>query len=323
MINSKLTFKIEDINFQKHRDAVRNAMGNAVLYKQTELGYKYLTGIKDSYGIDFIFSESKSDYYSEPFTSRLISDISSNSKGIGIFAGGYIGDMAVIAALNGMQCIAFEPDPESRHLMQMNARLNSVNINVVEQGLYSSKCEKKLVLDDATSTLYDNGDLNNAEYLNIELIDLDSFLSDFQSDEGFVNLIQFDMEGAETEAILGAVNTINKHSPFLIIEIHSLYDDFRSGLSNSKTVKLLHSLDYNVYCLRDYNTSYQVPSNHPYELVPVSNCFVHGPHHGFNLIGFRGKIPQILSNHSVVVDNVSPKLIPSRAHDSKFAMIKI
>jgi FkbM family methyltransferase len=311
-------FNIFDVKINHQRDLIRSAIGDKIFYKVTSAGYKFLTRISDNYGLDFIFSNSNGYFYAEPFTSRLVCDIAKFFGGIGVFAGGYIGDIAIPAAKSGMTSIAFEPESSSRELFIMNCILNDVKIDVSDKGLFKAKGHANLFGSDATSTIISRGNFIS-DSTPIDLIDLDSYLFEKAIDLNSINLIQLDMEGAESSALIGASNLLTNFSPFLIVEIHSLYDDFKNGLHMTETCRILREFGYKILCLRDYNTHYPVPIDTKYEFIPIDKCFLDGPPHGFNLIAFKNDLP-LSRDRYIIVENVSPKLIPNKFHNPLFKL---
>jgi FkbM family methyltransferase len=301
--------------------SLENANFDKKLYMaETITGIKFITSVRDSYGFDFVNAHVRGQSYSEPFTSRLIYEHSKNNKGIAVFAGAYIGDHAIPSALAGVRCLAFEPDIRSAKLMELNSLLNKVELEIVTKGLASTQGTAYINEADAISSIYTNDSQLRLSGTQIDVVDLDGYISNSQFVSLPVTLIQFDMEGGEVEALKGARQVIDKYSPLLVIEIHSLYDEFREDLASSKTVSYLLELEYEVYALRDYNTHYYIDDRLKYELIPVNQCFVQGPHHGFNLIAFRGNIPDFIRKRSKIVSGLSPKLIPSKFNDPRFRL---
>jgi FkbM family methyltransferase len=64
---------------------------------------------------------------------------------------------------------------------------------------------------------------------------------------GIPDLIKIDVEGYQAKAIAGAHNTIKKHRPIVIIELHDKEKTSRLGTTNAQTVQPLFDAGYEAY----------------------------------------------------------------------------
>ncbi len=71
----------------------------------------------------------------------------------------------------------------------------------------------------------------------------------FNSEELKPDYIKLDIEGHEFEAISGAIETIKRHHPIIILEIWNAL--FRDNSNQLKAIQLLQALNYQLYLLDD------------------------------------------------------------------------
>ncbi len=70
-------------------------------------------------------------------------------------------------------------------------------------------------------------------------------LDDLVEDETKINFIKIDVEGHEMKAILGSMETIKRHKPFLYIEI--LREKWDKLIDSSDLCELLKNLNYDIF----------------------------------------------------------------------------
>lgn len=124
-----------------------------------------------------------------------------------IDGGAFVGDSAIIFSKEYFfkKIYAFEPDKNTFQLLLKNIkRFNLKNVKPVNNGL----------------------GLKNKGTGGFKIISIDKFLNT-KKDGNPIGVIKMDIEGYEYEAILGAVKTIKKNFPLLLISIyHTAYDFF-------------------------------------------------------------------------------------------------
>ena len=64
-----------------------------------------------------------------------------------------------------------------------------------------------------------------------------------QNSELIPSLVKIDIEGAESLAMEGALEIIEKYKPIILLEIHSIYNAVQS-------LNILYNLNYQVYLLK-------------------------------------------------------------------------
>lgn len=125
---------------------------------------------------------------------------------------------------NRGKVVAFEPMPQLYDQLIENIRLNTEfhkTISPVKLGLSDKKGEVILYAsedsNEGTNTIY-NTDKFSIEIGQIQLDTLDAQLKELNVNE--VNFLKIDVEGAELQVLKGALTTLEKHRPILLLEIN-------------------------------------------------------------------------------------------------------
>lgn len=140
--------------------------------------------------------------------------------------GGYVGDSALIfSKCTNKKVYTFEPTTYMYENILKTIKLNNLkNVVPIKKGLGSSITRKDIYLADAGgSTLVDRKFYENNQKETVEITTLDDFV---ENNNIKVGLIKVDIEGAEQEFLKGAINTIKKQKPVLLISIYHNFDDF-------------------------------------------------------------------------------------------------
>jgi FkbM family methyltransferase len=141
-----------------------------------------------------------------------------------IDGGAYIGDsiMALIK-YKPSRIYAFEPEFTNRQqLIQNCSRLGWKGIVPVAKGLGNSKTAAKIVSNASCSHVKIGGGGQDIKDC-IEITDIDSFVYENNINLGVIKL---DIEGLELAVIHGAIESIKKYKPVLLISIYHTPDDF-------------------------------------------------------------------------------------------------
>ena len=142
-----------------------------------------------------------------------------------IDAGAYIGDSAfnfIKYTPNKIYC--FEPSKSNFNNLTKNIeKYNFVQkIIPIEKGLGSFKQIMQSDLGEGSNYKIIQNESAH-ENNNIEIIDIDSYVRENNLNLG---LIKMDIEGAEFDAVSGAIETIKQHKPVLLISIYHNPNDF-------------------------------------------------------------------------------------------------
>lgn len=163
---------------------------------------------------------------SEPLEQRLVvSFLKPNDVfyDVGANAGFY----CVIAARKlgqGGIVYAFEPSPALVSRILENANLNGFkNIQVIDQavsgesGWFNFNIEDELGVQNSLTV--SNG---SKKVFRVRTVTIDEFADSHRPPD----LILLDIEGAEIDALCGALNTIRQHLPVVMVEVHWLGEPF-------------------------------------------------------------------------------------------------
>lgn len=143
-----------------------------------------------------------------------------------IDAGAWIGDTAIfLSYYTKNKVYAFEPLYRNYIEMKKNIELNDIN-NIQPINMALGEENKKIYLEDidATGMIGINTNLEkDNDKIEVEMITLDKFVENNNLKIGFIKI---DLEGFEQPFLRGALNTIKKQKPALMISIYHNYSDF-------------------------------------------------------------------------------------------------
>lgn len=140
-----------------------------------------------------------------------------------IDAGGYIGDTALLLSdYTNNKVYSFEPFLSNFNSMKENIKLNNkTNIEPVYMALGDEN--KNIYINETEISCVSKVDMQSNSGNKVEMTTLDSFI---EKNNIKVGLIKTDLEGFEQQFLRGALNTIRKYKPILIISIYHNYSDF-------------------------------------------------------------------------------------------------
>ncbi|MCK9313900.1 MAG: FkbM family methyltransferase, partial [Methanocorpusculum sp.] len=142
-----------------------------------------------------------------------------------IDAGGFIGDSSLILSpLTNKNVYSFEPSPENFTLLLKTLALNQKE-NVVAENLALCSENKKIsfAISGSCSSSYENKAFKYSDHIEVDAVTLDDYVEKYHLDVG---LIKTDLEGAEMDFLKGALKTIKRCKPILLISIYHTIDDF-------------------------------------------------------------------------------------------------
>ena len=134
--------------------------------------------------------------------------------------GGWIGTTCIYGSLKSKHVYVIEADALSVIDLTNNCNINSHNITVINNAIYyndnidicfgKNKFLNNAELNDSTSHIYENYNLNFNDYYTVKTITIQSILTKYNIDPSNVSLIKVDIEGGE-ELILEDLYFINKN----------------------------------------------------------------------------------------------------------------
>lgn len=179
-----------------------------------------------------------------------------NKESIVLEAGCHIGSHTIKLGMISKKVYAFEPMPKSNFLLEMNIEINNLkNIILSNKGL--SNINKITSFDwipdgnPGSSGLSDNpmGRPNYYKEITenkifVELISIDSLNLDK------IDFIKIDVEGYEELVIDGAIETIKKFKPIIVLESwYNHYGGINFEFTKNKFIKLLN-FGYKLYNIK-------------------------------------------------------------------------
>lgn len=188
----------------------------------------------------------------EVFEPETLKYIAENVKqGDIIHAGTFFGDFIPAfsqSVSKKAKVWAFEPNPESFRCAQITMMLNDVqNVSLVNAGLGDKVSRINLTTKDKKGVSLGGAStitgLKKGSEIMIDVQTIDSFIPDDRD----ISIVQLDVEGFEKQVLMGALKTIKRCRPILILE-----DDH--GFTRSKWfVENILSLNYKTDRKLHYN----------------------------------------------------------------------
>jgi FkbM family methyltransferase len=187
-----------------------------------------------------------------------------DKNSIYIDIGANLGLRSVYSLSQGRKTILFEPNPKLRKFTESLFNDNNFKNFVIENVCISNNAGSSrfyispssylssLELEHATSDQTEG----NVEEINVDKVTLDEYLKTNAATES-PSIIKIDVEGHEYEVIEGALLTIYKHRPFLLIEV------LRESPKSELLFKKLHEISYNCYAILKTSSLTLVRINDP------------------------------------------------------------
>jgi FkbM family methyltransferase len=139
-----------------------------------------------------------------------------------IDVGGFVGDsLLILCPLTNKNVYTFEAVSENfNYLLQTIEYNNLTNVKPFKKALGSAKKIVPMVVTSSGSFVADAKSSNTED---VEMVTLDSMVEEYGLNVG---LIKVDIEGAEQDFLKGAINTIRKYKPILLLSIYHSINDF-------------------------------------------------------------------------------------------------
>jgi FkbM family methyltransferase len=250
-------------------------------------------------------TEAHPDHVWEPQTTRLLTALAAETSNV-IVGGAYIGDhvLFLARAVGDGVVHAFEPMQRPFDRLLHNLKVNDIqNVVANRMGLWDRG--RVTLTVEGHLGLASSKEEDNSGGERIESISIDEYVESRQIAP--VGLIMLDTEGGEEKALTGASETIARHAPNIVFEIHRHFVDWSKGLEKTSIVEFLRSRGYSVFAIRDFHNNYRM-ADHPIEIIPVDRVYLEGPPHGFNALATTD--PNLVKRLELrIVENVSPKLL--------------
>lgn len=169
--------------------------------------------------------------------------------------GAHVGVFSIKAAAVASKVISIEPDAYNFKLLSFNIRLNHLkNLILVNSAVADYDGDAKLYLHSQSGmhSIMSARAPTSVHSVNVKVRKLDTIVKELNIER--IDFLKIDVEGAEFYVLKGALNTLKKHRPFIVMEYHQNL----SGTAKSKILDLLENLNY--YCKEEgyYIYAYQV-----------------------------------------------------------------
>jgi FkbM family methyltransferase len=184
----------------------RIALGNKILNKSArDIALK-------NYGLKFTEGSNVNEIFNDKIYT-LHDDFIPSKKDIIVDVGAQYGDYAILCSkYYHAKTYTFEPLPDNFKVIKQNAKMNDIKDNSLK--MYNVALSNK----NYEGYIYYSGDMANKELggkkIKTKFRTLDSFKLK-------PTILKIDVEGFELDVIEGAINTIKKYKPKIIIETHS------------------------------------------------------------------------------------------------------
>lgn len=156
------------------------------------------------------------------------------------------------------EVLALEPGTHAFHVLKINVLLNHArNVRPIRCAAGAESGQAPLFQSfDTSRNSFSRPDFSNADWEAVQVQRLDDIVRELGIER--VDFVKADIEGAEELALRGAEETIRKHGPVILLELHpGAAQDL--GLSPLGAIEVLKDHDYSFFTLRDR------------DLVPLTN----------------------------------------------------
>lgn len=210
--NSKRKIRIDGINYELNISDLMD-------------WYVYF-GFKEPSKINFLKCLKKDD---------IIFDVGANLGQMTFLCSRIVGN-------NGM-VYSFEPDIDNYNKLQHNFNLNPFkNIQLISSALGAKSGKANMIVLDQNNTGMNYITMNNDG--NLSVTTLDDFIE--QNSITKLNALKIDTEGFEFEILIGAIKTIDRFHPTMLIEVDDL-NLKRNGSTPNEIFELLIQNEYSIF----------------------------------------------------------------------------
>lgn len=205
-----------------------------VLTKNVNLGHFLFRDViaKTNYGL-FFCRKKREDlgFISESFESKILNFFKPIKGEIVVDVGAHIGKYTILASKlveKKGKVIALEPEPENFKILTKNCELNNCkNVILLNYAVWDSTKDLKLFLTEATTE--HSLKKKTEKFIKVKTISLDRLFEKMKLKK--VDWLKIDVEGAEIEAIRGALKSLEKKLIYKII--------LEAGPSNFKKLQTI------------------------------------------------------------------------------------
>ena len=218
-----------------------------------------------------VFEKKETNYISELIKADDICiDVGASFGWYTVLLGNKVGGSGLV--------LAFEPIPENCSALKKNIRENNLdNVKVMPVALGDKNIESKLYLPDIgiSGSLELHDYRSSYDEIECSVKTLDSIIEEEEINR--IDFIKADIEGGELAFLRGAVNSIEKYKPNVMLEVQESSTKLFDYMPDD-VFKFMHNLDYKpYYILEDEGVSEKLcPVNTSSKQLPDYNfIFIH------------------------------------------------
>jgi FkbM family methyltransferase len=134
---------------------------------------------------------------------------------------------------------AFEPMPKLVDIITESAAYNRFNKLTLSNKAVGSKPGKVQMVDNDNSSVLNNASVGTG--ITIDVTTLDITLAEVEK----IDFVKIDVEGFEWEVLQGAIETLKKHKPLMLIELHPVYLK-KYGINYTVIIDFLEQHNYRI-----------------------------------------------------------------------------
>ncbi|MES3001712.1 MAG: FkbM family methyltransferase [Pseudomonadota bacterium] len=154
--------------------------------------------------------------------------------------GANVGFFSLLAATRGARVVAFEPLERNVELLGRNMALNHLgDVVMLVQSAVARESGKALFASERSASM---GQLSSTHGVEVSVLALDDFIA--AENARAPTVIKMDIEGAESEALVGAQELLRTHRPAIYLSTHGWQQ-------NHACWSLLESLGYRMELRKD------------------------------------------------------------------------
>lgn len=191
----------------------------------------------------------------EGYSTKAVKKLIKNGDII-LDVGANIGYYSVIMSKligNDGKIYSFEPTKYFRDVLEVNLKINSItNVTVLSYGLSDFKKSLEIQIGSSSASLHNTSEKEDLLRETIELNVLDEVINEL--DINRIDFIKIDVDGHEPAFLKGALKTIEKYKPIVLLEVmHLNYLNY--GISAWDFYDYLKQLGFHIFSeidLREY-----------------------------------------------------------------------
>lgn len=156
---------------------------------------------------------------------------------------------------NTGRILAFEPTLHYGKVLEKNLKTNNIqNCEIIRVGLSNIKQKLKIHIGPSSATIHVPGGGFSTSQEIINLISLDDYIKENNIDK--IDFIKVDIDGHEPFFFKGALKTIQRYEPIILLEINQL-NYFEAGFNAWDFYEMLKRLNFKIYSennLKEFKT---------------------------------------------------------------------